>query len=62
MTPSPQAILTIQEVLFLTSLSRASLYRAIKAGLFPAPAKISLRRIGWTADAVTTWFETLGQK
>jgi len=36
-------------------LSRATIFRNVKAGRFPAPIKISQRAIGWRIDDVEAW-------
>ena len=36
-------------------LSRATIFRNVKAGRFPAPIKISQRAIGWRIDEVEAW-------
>jgi predicted DNA-binding transcriptional regulator AlpA len=47
----------IREVLQLSGLSRATLYREIKSHTFPAPVKLSSRSVGWLQDDVTQWLE-----
>lgn len=46
------------EVLAMTTLSHASLYRAIKAGTFPKPVQISTRRVAWDADDLGRWIDS----
>ena len=36
-------------------LSRATIFRNVKAGRFPAQIKISQRAIGWRIDDVEAW-------
>ena len=36
-------------------LSRATIFRNVKAGRFPAQIKISQRAIGWRFDEVEAW-------
>ena len=36
-------------------LSRATIFRNVKAVRFPAPIKISQRAIGWRIDEVEAW-------
>ena len=47
-----KSILRISDLTRLTSLSRTTIYRSIKAGIFPKPLKIGLRRIGWKSKDV----------
>ena len=50
-------ILTIKQVQALNSLSRASIYRAMSAGTFPRPIRLSPggRRVGWRETDVRDW-------
>lgn len=43
------------EVLMVTSLSRATLWREIKAGSFPKPVSITSGRVGWRESAIAAW-------
>lgn len=43
------------EVLRVTSLSRATLWRAIKAKQFPSPVNLSAGRVGWRESAIAAW-------
>ena len=57
-TDPPNRILRICEVIHLTTLSRATLYR--KAGRsFPAPIRLTAGggRIGWREDSVRLWLK-----
>jgi len=47
--------LRLPEVLRLTGLSRATLYRKIKAGTFPRQYRIAERCCGWRASEVAVW-------
>lgn len=56
MTPhQPDRFLRIADVLRLTSLSRATLYRKIQDGSFPAQVRLSQRCCGWRESAVRHW-------
>ncbi|HMM76838.1 MAG TPA: AlpA family phage regulatory protein [Gammaproteobacteria bacterium] len=48
-------ILRISDVQKQVRLSRASIYRLIRAGQFPAPVKLTAKASGWSADAVDSW-------
>ena len=52
---SPLRIMRLNEVLDLTGLSRATLYRKIAAGTFPAQRKLAERCCGWRAGEVDVW-------
>ena len=54
-TPTPDRILRIRTVLERTGLSRATLYRKIGAGKFPAQIRIADRCCGWRESAVNDW-------
>jgi prophage regulatory protein len=43
------------EVVKLTSLSRATIYRMAEAGQFPPRRQISLKRVGWIEQEVLDW-------
>jgi predicted DNA-binding transcriptional regulator AlpA len=51
----PDRILRIGEVLKLTGLSAATLWREVKAGRFPTPVPISTRGKGWLASEAYAW-------
>jgi prophage regulatory protein len=53
--PGSPRLIRIAEVLRICGLSRATLYREIKAKQFPAPLKISARSVGWLQDEVMGW-------
>lgn len=48
-------LMRLDEVLDLTSLSRATLYRKITAGTFPPQHKVANRRCGWRTCEVEIW-------
>ena len=48
-------ILRCPEVMRLTGLSKATLYRAVKAGEFPKPVKLTARAVGWRRKDVEHW-------
>ena len=52
---SPLRLMRLDEVLGLTGVSRATLYRKIAACTFPAQHKIAERCCGWRAGAVDIW-------
>jgi prophage regulatory protein len=55
MTTKPDCFLRIAEVLKRTGLSRATLYRKIEDGSFPAQVRLSDRCCGWRESAVNHW-------
>jgi len=52
---SPLRLMRLDEVLDLTSLSRATLYRKIADGTFPTQHKVGNRRCGWRTWEVEVW-------
>lgn len=48
-------LLRLNQILDLTGLSRATLYRKIAAGTFPPPYRISERCSGWRTGEVEVW-------
>ena len=53
--PLAPAFFRTRDVLRITSLSRATLYRRINAGRFPAPVHLGGRACGWPIAAVQDW-------
>jgi prophage regulatory protein len=47
--------LTLRQVLAITTLSKSTIYAAIKLGNFPAPVSISLRRVAWKDTDIQAW-------
>jgi prophage regulatory protein len=52
---NPIAILRLPEVLRRVGKCRSGLYRAINAGLFPRPIKLSDRAVAWLEWEVEQW-------
>jgi len=57
MVNKTQRLLKIKTVVERTALSRASIYRQINEGRFPAPVKIGARAIAWPESIVSQWLE-----
>ena len=51
-------LIRLREVLNICGMSRATLYREIKAHGFPAPVRLSPRSVGWLQDEVLAWVES----
>ena len=45
----------LKTVVALTGLSRTTIYRSIREGRFPKPAKIGKRASGWDEDEIDCW-------
>ena len=55
-------ILRIAQVLALTGLSRATLYRLVDSGDFPQPVRLggpNSRAVGWRLSEVQEWIRNL---
>jgi prophage regulatory protein len=48
-------LLRLQEVIALVSISRATIYRYLGAGMFPSPLQIGPRRVAWRASDINIW-------
>ena len=56
--PDTHRLIRLPEVLNICGISRATLYREIKAQVFPAPIHLSTRSVGWVQDEVMQWVES----
>lgn len=52
---TPGRFLRITDVVAETSLSRATIYRMIRTGGFPAPIQVSANRVAWTERDLLGW-------
>lgn len=52
---APDRIIRLKTVLDRAGFSRATLYRKIKEGTFPAQVRISVHGSGWHESAVNRW-------
>lgn len=43
-----------------TGLSRATIYRLVAEGAFPAPARLSPNSVGWPLSAINKWRKERG--
>ena len=51
--------LGVADVLNITSFSESTLWRKVKAGIFPKPVSLSERRVGWRESEILTWADQL---
>ncbi|MEP3329221.1 AlpA family phage regulatory protein [Sedimentitalea sp.] len=58
-TPKPERFMRAREVVDRVGLSRASVYRQVDLGTFPAPIKISERSVAWRESEVDAWMGAL---
>lgn len=57
MVSKPQNIIRRKQVEIRTGLSRATIYRRISVGEFPAPISLGGDSVGWIESEVDTWIE-----
>ena len=51
-------MLRAPEVMARTGLSRATIWRRVRAGTFPAPIQLGENSIGWPASEITAWLDS----
>ena len=51
-------ILRRADVELRTQLSKASIYRLMRASKFPRPVRLGPRAVGWIASEITAWIES----
>ncbi len=56
---APCRMLRTKEVLDLTGWSRATIWRKVKSGDFPAPITLGPNSIAWPEDAIMSWQASL---
>ena len=56
-TPASDRFVRLPDVLKRTGLSRATLYRKVQDGTFPAQVRIAERCIGWRQSAIERWLQ-----
>ena len=52
------AIKRLQQVTAQVGLSKATLYKMIEAGNFPAPKKLGARSVGWLESDIQAWIDS----
>ena len=53
--PSPEDLLSLDEVMQITRLGKTSIYRRMQEGQFPLPLKLGGRAVRWTRGSITAW-------
>ena len=48
-------IIRREEVTRLTGIARATLYKLVKEGKFPAPLRLGERSVGWRLSDIDEW-------
>ena len=55
-TPRPERqILRVADLVALLNLSRTTIWRLRRAGLFPEPIRLSANAVGWLAHVIDEW-------
>lgn len=52
---TPVRFIRLAEVIHRTNIPKSTLYSMIAAGKFPAPIRLTERRVGWIEHEVTDW-------
>jgi len=55
-------ILTTSDVISITSLSRTTIWRLEKAGIFPSHVQIASNRIGYIEEEIISWVQSRPRK
>lgn len=50
-------ILSKNDVIHLTGLSKSTIYMYIRDSKFPSPVKIGVRRVGWLESEISNWLQ-----
>jgi prophage regulatory protein len=56
---APKKFLRLPEVLARVGLKRATIYKRIKAGTFPAPVQLGARAVAWDEQLIADWQASL---
>ncbi len=51
-------LLRTKQVMAMTGLSRMTIYRLERAGLFPARRRLGENSVGWIDEDITSWIES----
>lgn len=58
----PNRLLRLKDVMSLVSLSKSTIYVAMKSQNFPIPVKLSSRAIGFHSSEIRNWMEQRKRK
>jgi prophage regulatory protein len=50
-------LISLREVMRMSSLSRSTIYDLIRVQRFPAPIRVTERRSAWVQSEVTSWIQ-----
>ena len=51
-------VIKLAQVIEITSLSSATIYRLIKTGQFPKQLKLAQRSSGWLEEEINNWLDS----
>ena len=57
-----EALLSLPEVMRLTTLRQSAIYARMNAGTFPASRQVGLRKVAWPAGEVLDWIAALPKR
>ena len=57
MSTDEKTVLTLPEVVALTSLSKPTIYTYVRDGIFPRQVRIGPNRVVWRRAEVLSWLE-----
>ena len=52
-------ILSLSEVMAITNLPKATIYKYMKCSLFPKQVRLTPRRVGWRLSQIQEWIDSL---
>ena len=58
-TPSEEKLLTIDQVIELTGLSRASVYTEMRERGLPRPVRVGHKSVRWRLSQLVVWMDSL---
>lgn len=50
-------LIKLKDVIDMTSLSKATVYRQVNNGTFPSPIRLGPRAVAWVMDEIEDWIE-----
>ena len=57
-TQPAERLLTRREVEARAGLSRSSLYRLMRQGMFPEPIRVGVRAVRWPSSEIEAWLSS----
>ena len=60
--PVPDRLLRLRDVAYLVGMSKATIYRKLKAGEFPWPVSTGGSTVRWKESDISGWIAALTQR